>query len=157
MTMLQKLKDQRDILLANMESGEIPVPSKQLWLYQELLYRIEVFEVCQMFHRTAPCTTDTKILCGHYKLMDAFIHYIALERQYGKPADENGQQNRDTANASLQKVIKGYQRKFSSFRPTTAELYGNEAGELIQCVLVAWIQLRNCFVDINELMEEITK
>jgi len=157
MTMLEKLKVQRDTLLAQIESGETAVTAKHLWLYQELLYRIEVFEVLQMLHRTAPCTTDTKILCPHYKTLDAYIHHISVERQYGKPADENDKKNRQTAIESLQKVIQDYQRKFSSFRPTTAELYGKNTGELVKCVLVAWLQHRNCYVDINKILEEISK
>ena len=155
MTMLEKLRKQRDTLLAQMETGENPVSPKQLWIYQELLYRIEVFEVFQMFHRTAPHTTDSKVLCPHYQIVDAYIHHIAVERQYGKPADENEQKNRDTATESMQKVIQDYKRRFNSFRPTTAEFYSKEIGELIQCTLVTWLQLRNCFVDINEMIKEI--
>ncbi|MCL2343184.1 MAG: hypothetical protein FWC62_04700 [Firmicutes bacterium] len=157
MTMLEKLKTQRDALLAQMETGEIPVQPKHLWAYQELLYRIEVFEVMQMFHRSAPCTTDTKVLCGHYQMVDAYVHHITLERQYGKPADENQQKNRQAAIDSLQKVNEDYRRRFSSFRPSTAELYGKEIGNMIQCVLVAWLQYRNCYVDVNEIMKEAAK
>ena len=153
MTMLEKLKTQRDILLSKLNEGA--PTSKHLWLYQELLYRIEVFEVCQMFHRTAPCTTDTKILCGHYKMLDAYIHHLSLERQYGKPADDIQKQHRQAALGNLQRVIADYQKRFQSFRPTTAELYGTEIGKIIQNVLVVWIQHRNCYVDVNKIVKEL--
>lgn len=37
--------------------------------YQELLYRIEVLETCQMFCKTAPVTTDLKVLIGQWMPM----------------------------------------------------------------------------------------
>ena len=151
MTMLEKLKGQRDLLLAQM--NETAAGPEQLWLYQELLYRIEVFEVLQMFHRCAPCTTDAKILCRHYQMLDAYVQHISAERQYGKPADDIQQKHRQTAQENLKKVIQGYQKRFASFRPTTAEVYGKEAENLIQTVLVAWIQQRNCYVDVNQLIK----
>jgi hypothetical protein len=152
MTMLEKLQGQRDTLLAQMNRLE-PSP-EQLWVYQELLYRIEIFEVFRMFQRTAPCTTDAKVLCRHYQMMDAYIHHIAAERPFGKPADDMQQKHRQTAQENLDKVIAAYQKRFASFRPTTAELYGKEIENLVQTVLVAWIQRRNCYVDINKIMKE---
>ncbi|MCL2343223.1 MAG: hypothetical protein FWC62_04915 [Firmicutes bacterium] len=106
-----------------------------------------------MFHRSAPQTTDPKALCGHYRMMDAYIHHLSAERQYGKPADDIQKQNRQTALGNLQKVIADYQKRFASFRPTTAELYGTEVGAVIQSVLIVWVQHRNCYVDINRILE----
>lgn len=151
MTMLEKLRKQRDNLLEEFNESTPPPTPDQLWVYQELLYRIEVIEVCQMFHRSAPCTTDLQMLCAHYQMVDAYIHHMSIERQYGQP-DDTQKQNRQTAANNLQRVIADYQMRFASFRPTTPELYGSEISNVIQSVLIVWIQHRNCYVDINKLL-----
>jgi hypothetical protein len=102
-------------------------------------------------------TTDMRALCAHYLMLDAFVHHTAAERPFGKPADETEQKNRETAQNNLQKIIEAYKKRFSSFRPTTAELYGKEVGNLVQTVLVAWIQRRNCYVDISKIYKEAAK
>ena len=155
MTMLEKLKGQRDTLLATL--AETAATSAHLWTYQELLYRIEVLEVFQMFHRTAPCTTDAKVLCGHYQMVDAYIHHLSMERQYGKPADDIQKKHRETALGNLGKVIADYRKRMNSFRATTAEAYGKEVGAIIQNVVIVWVQHRCCYVDVNKMMEEIAK
>ena len=155
MTMLEKLKGRRDELLAKM-TGSVPTLS-HLWTYQELLYRIEVFEVFQIFHRSAPSTTDAKALCSHYQLVDAYIHHLSMERQYGQPADDIQKRHHETSVNNLRKVITDYKKRMASFKPATADLYGLEINAIIQNVLIVWVQHRNCYVDINKLMEETKK
>ena len=49
-------------------------------VYQELLYRIQVLETCQMLCKTAPVTTDTRELVGHYQLVDAVLFCAGKEQ-----------------------------------------------------------------------------
>jgi hypothetical protein len=149
MTTLEKLQAQRAALDA--QASLTPV---QLWLLQELVYRIGVFECCKAFQLSAPNTTDAAILGPHYKLVDAYIHHLAQERQFGKPADQAQQKQRETALASLNKVIGDYQRRFQSYRPGTPEQYAADIGRALQTALPAWMQHRNCYIDVKKEMEQ---
>jgi len=148
MTMLEKLRAQKAALEAQTE--ESALTPEQLWLFQELNYRIEVFESCQMFCRSAPCTTETQVLGLHYKLMDAYIYHLSLERQYGKPADDTQQQHREAALGNFNRVIGDYRRRFKSYRPGTAEQYAADIGQALHNVLIAWTQHRQCYVEIKK-------
>jgi len=148
MTMLEKLRAQKAALEAQAEESAL-IP-EQLWLFQELNYRIEVFESCQMFCRSAPCTTETQVLGQHYKVVDAYVQHLSLERQYGKAADDTQKQHREAALGNLNKVIEDYRRRFKSYRPGTVEQYAADIGKVLQNVLIVWTQHRQCYVDINK-------
>ena len=158
MTTLEKLQAQRTVL-----EHQTPLPPEKLWLLQELVYRIGVFECCKVFQLSAPNTTDAAILGPHYKLVDAYIHHLAQERQFGKrgnaattegSADQAQQKQRETALASLNKVIGDYRRRFQSYRPGTPEQYAADIGRALQTVLPAWMQHRNCYIDVKKEMEQ---
>ena len=104
--------------------------------YQELLYRIEVLETCQMFCKTAPVTTDLKVLIGHYQLVDAYVQCIGRERRIGLPADE--------------KIVADCRKRFSSFQPSTQDLYKRSISTLISTVLPVWLQMRNAYTKIDK-------
>ena len=93
-------------------------------VYQELLYRIQILETCQMLCKTAPVTTDTRELVGHYQLVDAVLFCA------GKVAD--------------------CRRRFSSFQAKSPEQYRQSISAMVGKVLVAWVQLRNTYVPIGE-------
>ena len=149
MTTLEKLQAQRTVL-----EHQTPLPPEKLWLLQELVYRIGVFECCKAFQLSAPNTTDAKILGPHYKLVDAYIHHLAQERQFGKSADQAQQKQRETALASLSKVTGDYQRRFQSYRPGMPEQYAADISRALQTVLSAWMQHRNCYIDVKKEMEQ---
>jgi hypothetical protein len=144
MTLLEFLTTRK----AELEGLEALTP-EQLWLYQELCYRIGVFETCRMFTQAVPRTTDAALLASHYKLVDAYIHHIAQERLFGTK-DEKVQQHRAAALQSLNSVIADYQRRFQSYRPKTAEQYPADISRTLQTVLIAWTQHRNCYIDIKK-------
>ena len=148
MTMLEKLRTQKATLEATMEESGLTL--EQLWMYQELNYRIEVFESCQMFYRSAPCVPDTKILSQHYKLVDTYVQHLSRERQYGKPADDTQKQHRAAALENLNQVIEDYRRRFKSFPTDTVEHYPVAIGHVLHNVLIAWTQHRQCYVEFNK-------
>jgi len=157
MTTLEKLRAQKAALEALME--ESALSPNQLWLFQELNYRIEVFECCQMFRRSAPCTTDMQILCRHYRMVDAYIHHLSLERQYGRRGnaattegsnEDTLKQHRAAALESLNQVIADYRRRFQSFHADAADQYASAINQVLCNVLIAWTQHRQCYVDINK-------
>lgn len=70
---------------------------EQLFMLQELNYRICVIETMRDFCRSAPVTTDVRQLCTHYRVVDTYIRFLMSERQVGSKTDEDGQKKRDTA------------------------------------------------------------
>ena len=122
----------------------------QAMCYQELLYRIEVLEVCQMLCRTAPVTTDLKPLADHYHLVDAYIQCLGRERRFGTPADEKQKVRRKTAAEAMERVLADCRKRFSSFCPSHKEQYKRSIDTLMNTVLPVWLQLRNAYIKIDK-------
>lgn len=129
-------------------------PADAVWWYGEVVYRIGVLETFQMFCRTAPATMESKVLQGHYQMLDAYVQSIALERRYGPNRGPDTQKERDAAQTNLSRVIQDYRKRFSSFAPTAPESYGYEVGRVVNTLLPAWLQFRNTFVPIKKEKKE---
>ena len=112
-------------------------------VYQELLYRIQVLETCQMLCKTAPVTTDTRELVGHYQLVDAVLFCAGKEHAFGKA-------RRKAAGENLAKIVADCRKRFSSFQAKSPEQYRQSVSAMVGTVLVAWVQLRNTYVPIGE-------
>lgn len=72
-------------------------PADAIWWHGEIVYRIGVLETCQMFCKTAPVTMEAQFLQGHYKMLDAYVQCLALERRYGPNRGPDTQKERDAA------------------------------------------------------------
>ena len=128
----------------------MPDPA-QIWRQQELLYRIEVLEACQMFVKTAPNSADLNILVSHYQMVDAYIHNLTLERRYGMNSNDETKKQRDTAFNSLSLVIESYRKHFGSFTPDNdIGCYRKTITSVIQTVLPVWIQYRQTYIEIKK-------
>lgn len=119
-------------------------------VYQELLYRIQVLETCQMLCKTAPVTTDTRELVGHYQLVDAVLFCAGKEHAFGALAQEQSKARRKAAGENLAKIVADFRKRFSSFQAKSPEQYRQSVSAMIGAVLVAWVQLRNTYVPIGE-------
>lgn len=124
---------------------------EQLMIYQELLYRIEVLETCQTMCKSAPATINVPELCGHYKLVDAYILCLTKERRLGQPADQTLKAQRETASENLIRIVTDCRKRFASFQPSGLDQYRNSIGGMINTVLPAWLQFRNTYININKL------
>lgn len=133
--------------------GQSQITADQVWWYGELVYRIGVLETCQMFCRSAPATLDVKTLLGHYQMMDAFIKSLLKERKYGPNRGPDTDKEREAATNNLVRVVQDYEKRFSSFAPTTPEFYGHKVTEVINTVLPAWLQVRNSYVPLKKAKE----
>lgn len=129
-------------------------PADAIWWHGEIVYRIGVLETCQMFCKTAPVTMEAQFLQGHYKMLDAYVQCLALERRYGPNCGPDTQKERDAAQNNLGRVIEDYRKRFSSFAPSAPESYSREIGRVIQTLLPAWLQFRNTFVPIKKKEKE---
>lgn len=130
------------------ETGQLSL--EQSMLYQELLYRIEVLETCQMLCKTAPVTTDLKVLAGHYQLVDAYMQCLGTERRFGTPGDDRQKASRRTAAEAMGKTVADCRKRFSSFRPSGQEQYKRNISTLINTVLPVWLQMRNAYTKIGK-------
>lgn len=119
-------------------------------VYQELLYRIQVLETCQMLCKTAPVTTDTRELVGHYQMVDAVLFCAGREHAFGIPVQEQDKARRKAAGENLAKIVADFRKRFSSFQAKSPEQYRQSVSAMIGAVLMAWVQLRNTYVPIGE-------
>lgn len=129
-------------------------PADAVWWYGEVVYRIGVLETFQMFCRTAPTTMESKVLQGHYQMLDAYVQSIALERRYGPNRGPDTQKEREAAQTNLGRVIQDYRKRFSSFAPAAPESYGFEVSRVVNTLLPAWLQFRNTFVPLKKEKKE---
>lgn len=119
-------------------------------VYQELMYRIQVLETCQMLCKTAPVTTDTRELVGHYQMVDAVLFCAGREHAFGIPVQEQDKARRKAAGENLAKIVADFRKRFSSFQAKSPEQYRQSVSAMIGAVLMAWVQLRNTYVPIGE-------
>ena len=131
-----------------------PGKVSNLWCYGEVLYRIEVLEICQMYLRSAPVSLEIPVLLGHYQMLDAYVQCLARERRYGANRGSDTQKEREAAQNNLERVIQDYRKRFSGFRPASPEAYRKEIGRVVTTFLPAWLQYRNTFVFVKQLMKE---
>ena len=118
-------------------------PADAIWWHGEIVYRIGVL-----------VTMEAQFLQGHYKMLDAYVQCLALERRYGPNRGPDTQKERDAAQNNLGRVIEDYRKRFSSFAPSAPESYSREIGRVIQTLLPAWLQFRNTFVPIKKKEKE---
>ncbi len=121
-----------------------------LWQYSELSYRISVLKTCQMYCKSAPRTNQMPTLVGHYKMLDAYIQSISLDRRYGPDHGPDTAKERNAAQINLDRVVQDYRKRFSSFSPSTEEAYSQEIGKLVGVLLPAWLQFRETFIPLRQ-------
>ena len=119
-----------------------PGKVSNLWCYGEVLYRIEVVSL------------EIPVLLGHYQMLDAYVQCLARERRYGPNRGSDTQKEREAAQNNLERVIQDYRKRFSGFHPASPEAYRKEIGRVVTTFLPAWLQYRNTFVFVKQLMKE---
>ena len=128
----------------------LPGPGS-VWQQQELLYRIQVLEACQMFTKTAPTSAEPKDLHWHYQMVDAFFRNLKSERRFCMKVSDDVQKQQDTAYDNLDRVIQDYQNRFASFAPNgDAAHYRKTITGVIQTVLSVWVQYRQTLIEIKK-------
>lgn len=147
---MSKLNDYmklREDFRKRIEEGDFE--PKEMLIFQELNYRIEVLETLQSFCKTAPITVDTGIIGYHHQLVLAFVKRIASERQLGERSDQEGAKRRETAQHSLEKVVDDCCKRFAAFRAESQGQYQKALGTFINTILPVWLQYRSSYVDVK--------
>jgi len=145
LTMLEKYQ----LIFADIVKQEPPMTLEQAWTFQELLYRMEVLQVCQMFITVAPVGNDMRAMLTHYQMVDGYFENLKCERRGGLAASEEEQKQRDTAHQNLCRIVNDYRKRFSSFTPGNPEQYKKEIGKTITTFLPPWIQTRNTYINVT--------
>lgn len=145
MTMLERY--QRSFIELTQQAAGMPL--EQAWTYQELLYRMEVLQVCQMFSAIAPVGDDLRAMHMHYQMVDGYLEALKTERRSAFVASEEEQKQRDTSHQNLCRIVNDYRKRFGSFVPGNPEQYKNEICQAITTFLPAWIQTRNAYIKLN--------
>ena len=129
-------------------SKSAPPPPARLWVYQELLYRIQLLDAMQLIAKAAPLSIDMKQLSPHFQVVNRILENIRTERFLKSPAAET-QKQQQAAAESLNSVIGEFRKRFSSYAPASAEQYQKDIQRSIATILPAWIQYRNTITDIK--------
>lgn len=115
---------------------------------QEVNYRICVLETFEALSKSAPITTDPKVMGYHYQLVDGYVKFVLTERKFGPRTDTEGMKKRETAAASFEKVVQDGRKRFSSFKPTSQDQYKATIGNYILTLLPVWMQYRNTYINV---------
>ena len=146
-TVLEQYKLRQSAWNAQSGAGKLPVDA--LLPMQELNYRIDVIDTFQIICKSAPVTTDGKTLSFHYQLVDAYIQLLLGERKFGSRADGAGMKRRQTAEESLQRVVKDNRKQFASFKAGAPEQYKGAICKLVNTFLPIWMQYRETYIHIQ--------
>lgn len=128
--------------------AENSLPPDDLLIMQELNYRICVLETFQSFCKSAPVTTDPRVMGYHFQMVDVYVRCILKERRFGLKADEEGQKRRETAFSSFERVVQDGKKRFSSYKIGTEEQYKTSISQYIHTILPVWIQYRNTYINL---------
>ena len=98
------------------------------------------------FVKTAPVTSDMKVMSFHYQVVEALFTCLVQERQFGVPANDALKKQRDTALQNLQTVVNSFRKQFQSFKPATPEAYCAAVTKMVNTILPAWLQYRFTYI-----------
>ena len=81
--------------------------------------------------------------------MDAYIQLLLGERKFGSRTDDAGMKRRQTAEESLQRVVKDNRKQFASFKASAPEQYKGAICKLVNTFLPIWMQYRETYTHIQ--------
>lgn len=145
-TILDQYREKQNNIRAQIAANSLP--PEELLIMQELNYRICVLETFQSFCKSAPVTTDTRVMGYHFQLVDAYVRFMLNERKFGPKADAEGQKKRETAYISFDRVVQDGRKRFSSFKAGNQEQYKSTISTYINTILPVWMQYRNTYINI---------
>ena len=92
-------------IYVDLAKQESPMSYEQIWIYQELLYRMEALQVCKMFTANAPVSNVDRDLVTHYQMLERYLEGLKNERRYGPAIDEDKQKQCEGNVSSEHRVI----------------------------------------------------
>lgn len=145
-TILDQYRERQNLIRSKIaENSLLP---EELLVMQELNYRICVLETFQSFCKSAPVTTDVKVMGYHFQMVDAYVRFVLNERRFGPKTDADGQKKRETALVSFERVVQDGKKRFTSFSAGTNEQYKNCISQYVNTILPVWMQYRNTYINL---------
>ena len=148
MKLIEQYHELKKKMQTELQAGKLR--PEQLFLYQELNYRVDVLETMRDFCQSAPVTCDASVLVTHFRIVDTYIRFLLGERRVGCQTDEKGQKERETAYQALNSVVQDYLKRFAGFQPAAPELYRKSISDTIQAFLCVWLQYRTTYISIQK-------
>lgn len=145
-TVLENYRNLQNNYRSQIATGNLPLEDNLKM--QEVNYRICVLETFESLSKSAPVTTELKVMGYHYQLVDGYVKFVLTERKFGMKTDAEGLKKRETAAISFEKVVQDGRKRFSSFKPTSGEQYKTAIESYILTLLPVWMQYRNTYIDI---------
>lgn len=146
-TILEQLRKKQADIREQISANSLPLDD--LLAMQELNYRINVLETFQSLVKTAPLSTDVKVLALHYNVLDVYLRYLLKDHRFGFATDDNGKKICETAQKAVEDIIFASQKKFTSFVAQTQDQYKKSVSECANTVLPMWLQYRDSYVPIK--------
>lgn len=146
-TILEQLRKKQADIREQISANSLPLD--ELLAMQELNYRINVMETFQSFVKTAPLSTEIKVLAQHYNVFDVYLRYLLKDHRFGFAADDKGKQLSETAKKAVEDIIFSSQKRFTSFVAQTQDQYKKCVSECANTVLPMWLQYRDSYVPIK--------
>lgn len=145
-TILDQYREKQEQIRSKI--AETSLLPEELLVMQELNYRICVLETFQSFCKSAPVTTDVKVMGYHFQLVDAYVRFVLNERRFGPKTDADGQKKRETALVSFEQVVQDGKKRFASFSAVTNEQYKSCISQYVNTILPVWMQYRNTYINL---------
>lgn len=146
-TMLEQYHETQTSLEALASNSPLP---ETLFVYEELMYRIQVLTTFQYLALSAPTTMELAALAAHYGAVDALVSHLLTERRYRPSQDVELQNARDTARQALASIVTDYRKRFSAYMPEDEAQYKADIAKTINTVLPAWLAYRETMLAINK-------
>lgn len=150
MTVLDQYLKQRFAI----EDANLQPTSGELFMYQELLYRIYILESLKFLTNSAPLSVKVRELARHYGAIDALLSHLLSERRYRASPDADIQKARETAQLSLSSVVSAFRKGFSAYAPKDEAQYKRDISAAVNTILPAWIQYRDTMLPIHNKNKE---
>lgn len=146
-TKLEEYQNYRDMYNEQLEKGQMEV--KSMIYLCELNYRIEVMNEFRMFYKITPRTMNEDDIGYHIGFISLFIGILGKEKRYSKVTDESGEKKKEAAKAYFMNVAEEGEKQLLKQTITSPEQYRKYMSDYCNTVLIAWIQMRETFINIE--------
>lgn len=146
-TKLEEYQQLKESLKEQLNKGEMDI--NNLIYLCEINYRIEVLEEFQLFYRTTPDIMDEDKFSFHFQFIKIFVNIILKEKRFAKIKDEAGEARKEAAKTYLKNVIESGEEQLNRLSITSVEEYKKYISSYCNTVLIAWLQMREAFIQIE--------
>ena len=153
-TVLEDYKELKKLMDDSMSDSQVTL--EQLWMYQELMYRISVIEALKAYIKSAPLSMDEESIYRHFQLFVRFLQHLINERKFKDTSLEEIVKQQQTAYESLKMIASDHRERMNSYSPDSDNQYKDDLSNIICTILPSWLQYRNTMIEIKIKKKEET-